>query len=299
VAMTRAADRLIVCGATGARGKPVGCWYDLVQGALAASAIEEPADHGDGLVWRYRGARAEVAPATVPARAAGAEAPTKQRPAWLDHDAPAETLPEPSLAPSRADQEGGAMRAPDHASSSRERVKALARGDVMHRLLQALPGIAPERRAATARRHIERSAALFAPEESERMVEQLMIVLEDARFADLFGPGSRAEVPIVGRITVAGRAVAVAGQIDRLAVTPAGVLLADYKTNRPAPRRLEEVPPAYLRQLALYRAVLGRLYPKKPVRAVLVWTDVPDLMEISAAALDQARDRPHLPVKPA
>jgi ATP-dependent helicase/nuclease subunit A len=77
------------------------------------------------------------------------------------------------------------------------------------------------------------------------------------------------------------------------------VLIADYKTNRPAPRRPEEVPRPYLTQLALYRAVLGQLYPDKAIRAVLVWTDVPDLMEISAAALEEALARPHLPVKPA
>jgi len=80
----------------------------------------------------------------------------------------------------------------------------------------------------------------------------------------------------------------VSGQVDRLAVTAGGVLIADYKTNRPAPRRLEEVPPDYVRQLALYRAVLARLYPERPIRAALIWTDVPDLMEISAQALDRA-----------
>jgi ATP-dependent helicase/nuclease subunit A len=112
-------------------------------------------------------------------------------------------------------------------------------------------------------------------------------VLEDARFAELFAPGSRAEVPIVGRLTVDGRTIAVSGQVDRLAVTADAVLIVDYKTNRPAPRSLEEVP-AYVKQLALYRAVLAQLYPGKSVRAALVWTDVPDLMEISAAALDQA-----------
>jgi ATP-dependent helicase/nuclease subunit A len=41
-------------------------------------------------------------------------------------------------------------------------------------------------------------------------------------------------------------------------------------------------------QLALYRAVLVQLYPEKAVRAALVWTDVPDLMEISAASLEAA-----------
>ena len=84
--------------------------------------------------------------------------------------------------------------------------------------------------------------------------------------------------------------------MDRLAVTAAGVLIADYKTNRPAPRRLEEVPPGYVTQLALYRAVLARLYPQRSVRAALLWTETPELMEISAPALDAALASYHLGV---
>jgi ATP-dependent helicase/nuclease subunit A len=113
-------------------------------------------------------------------------------------------------------------------------------------------------------------------------------VLEDPRFGDLFGADSRAEVPIVGRVVVGSRTIAVSGQVDRLAVAAGGVLIADYKTNRPAPRRPSEVPPAYVRQLALYRSVLSRIYPDRPVRAALIWTEVPDLMEISAPELDHA-----------
>jgi ATP-dependent helicase/nuclease subunit A len=112
------------------------------------------------------------------------------------------------------------------------------------------------------------------------------LLLKDPRFAQLFLPGSRAEVAIVGRLH--GGTLAVSGQVDRLAVTEESVLIADYKTNRPAPRCLAEVPDAYVAQLALYRAVLGELYPDKRIRAALVWTDVPDLMEISDASLDAA-----------
>ena len=60
------------------------------------------------------------------------------------------------------------------------------------------------------------------------------------------------------------------------------------RSPEPAPRTSAEVPPAYVRQLALYRAVLQKLYSDRPVRAVLVWTDIPDLMELSADALDRA-----------
>ena len=43
---------------------------------------------------------------------------------------------------------------------------------------------------------------------------------------------------------------------------------------------------AYLRQLALYRAVLGQLYPGRPIKAALLWTETTEMMEISGPALD-------------
>jgi ATP-dependent helicase/nuclease subunit A len=76
--------------------------------------------------------------------------------------------------------------------------------------------------------------------------------------------------------------------VDRLAVTEGGVLIADYKTDRAPPRLVADVPDAYVRQLALYREVLFLLYPGRPVRTLLVWTEVPDLMEISGELLDRA-----------
>jgi ATP-dependent helicase/nuclease subunit A len=286
VAMTRAADRLVVCGAVGERGKPPGCWYDLVHGALTPVAVEEPADDGDGAVWRLRGGLAEIEP--VQARGAVAAAGgSPERPAWLDQAAPPELPPQRGLSPSGPDDESVAPGVAA-AGSAGERTKALARGTLVHRLLQALPGIAPEHRAEAAHRHLARSAAQFSSPERDGMIEQIRLVLEDPRFGDLFGADSRAEVPVVGRILAAGRTITVAGQVDRLAVTAGGVLIADYKTNRPAPRRAQDVPQAYVKQLALYRAVLRRIYPQLPVRAALLWTDVPDLMEISAETLDQA-----------
>ncbi len=69
-------------------------------------------------------------------------------------------------------------------------------------------------------------------------------------------------------------------------VTPHEVLVVDYKTNHAPPHTAAEAPDAYVRQLALYRDVLQRLYPDRPVRCVLLWTETADLMEIPASALD-------------
>ena len=126
------------------------------------------------------------------------------------------------------------------------------------------------------------------------LAEGAVALIADARFAPVFAPGSRAEVSIVGRLEQPGGTPAlVSGQIDRLVVTDHEVLIVDFKTNHAPPA---EAPKAYVRQLALYRAVLGQLYPQRTIRAALLWTETPELMEISAPALDAALASYHLGV---
>ena len=69
------------------------------------------------------------------------------------------------------------------------------------------------------------------------------------------------------------------------------MLIADYKSDRLVPEPHRDIPQDYITQLALYRAVLGTLYPNHAVRAALVWTDGPGLMELPGTALDAALSR--------
>jgi ATP-dependent helicase/nuclease subunit A len=113
-----------------------------------------------------------------------------------------------------------------------------------------------------------------------------MTVLSHPDFTALFGPGSRAEVPLVGLIAgAAGKGYAVSAQIDRLVVTEDHVLIVDYKTLRPPPATEEQVPPLYLRQMAIYQAALARIYPRHEICCALLWTEGPQLMPISPARL--------------
>jgi ATP-dependent helicase/nuclease subunit A len=163
----------------------------------------------------------------------------------------------------------------------------LRRGTLVHRLLQSLPDIATVRRRDAALRYLVRNAVDWTDGEREALAEGVLALIGDARFASVFGPHSRAEVSIAGRLDRPGRPHAlVSGQIDRLAVTPSEVLIVDYKTNHAPPNFAAGAPLAYVRQLGLYRAVLKKLYPHLPVRAALLWTETPELMEISAPALD-------------
>jgi ATP-dependent helicase/nuclease subunit A len=283
VAMTRAKERLLICGTQGQNKIPDGCWYQLVEDALKPDCVSEPADDGSGEVWRYRkGPPQEQEKQKT--KTSGSTKPTSV-PAWLTANATSETSVVPTITPSSAEDD--AARPP----ASGGRGAALLRGALVHRLLQSLPDIPTERRRKAAEDYLARAGDKLAAEERAKIAEQVMLVLEDARFYELYGPGSRAEVPIVGRLILGGQEVRVSGQIDRLAVTQTAVLIGDFKTNRPAPRRIEDVPQSYVRQLALYRAVLAKLYPERPLRAALIFTEVPDLMELSDEVLDAALAR--------
>jgi ATP-dependent helicase/nuclease subunit A len=157
------------------------------------------------------------------------------------------------------------------------------RGDLIHRLLERLPDLPRAARTDSARRMLSRERDLDEARREE-MIAAAFSILDDARFAPVFGEGSRPEVAITGR--AAG--VAVAGRMDRLVVTPDRVLVIDYKTNRPAPERVEDAEPAYIRQLAIYVSILRQLYPDRPVEAALVWTDGPRLMPVPAGLMDAA-----------
>jgi len=285
VGMTRAADRLIVCGCRGKKKPPDGCWHDLVVRGLAGKpgVSEYVSEEHEGSVHIYR--KVEIPP-TATAPEAVAPTPAHEEPGWLRRAAPVAPAPIAPISPAHAlDQELPPGRGP--AGVSRE--AALLRGRLVHRLLQSLPDLAPDRRAEAVRSFLARNAAALTEAELEQIAEETLAILDGPRFAALFAAGSRAEAPIIGRIAPnGGPSRPVSGQVDRLAVTPEQVLIADYKSNRPAPRKLAEIPPAYVAQLALYRAVLTKLYPDRPVRAALVFTDAPRLIELPSEALTAA-----------
>jgi ATP-dependent helicase/nuclease subunit A len=280
VAMTRAIDHLVVCGIDTVRKAPAGCWYELARGALEPLCVKEKADYGDAEVLRYR---------KTPDRAASGEQgeldliPTVALPSWLTRIADT-TIERPTTIKPSGFVDDPVAAEPVARNQARER--AIARGLAIHRLMQSLPDVPADRRADAAAPFLARQKK-FDESESRSIVQQVQAVLADPRFAALFGPNSSAEVSITGRLN--GRPVA--GQVDRLVVTADEVLIADYKSNRPPPKNLGEALEkygSYVKQLALYRDVLTRLYPGRPVRAALLWTETPELMEIPAKALDEA-----------
>ncbi|WP_029010691.1 double-strand break repair helicase AddA [Azospirillum halopraeferens] len=283
VALTRAEDRLYVCGWQGKRDPAEGSWYRLVEEALREVAV--PCDFDftalcpdgwSGPGWRL--ADPQVAPPRDDGTAGAAQDGGHAPPPWVTVAAPQEPEPSRPLAPSRPDGVEPAVRSPLDGGDDGLHMR---RGVLVHRLLQTLPDLPPDARAPACRRYLARPAHTLTAEQQAAIAAETLAVLADPAFAHLFAPGSRAEVPVVG--VVAGRALS--GRIDRLAVTGDAVWIADYKTNRPPPRDPAGVPAIYVRQMAAYREALASVFPGRPVRCVLVWTDGPFLMELPADLL--------------
>lgn len=275
VALTRARDRIVIMGKGSARSKlgyDEGSWWDLLTAVF------------DGL--------GEAAPVVGDRRRFGREpgrmAPEMEVgavrtliPAW----AAAAPPPDPAAriaSPSKMD-ELLRIPAPSPLATGAGGLGRFRRGDLIHRLLERLPDLAPDARADAAIRLMSRERDL-SDAQREEMIRAAFDVLEDARFAPVFGPGSRPEVALTGRVGD----VPVSGRMDRLIITPDRVLVVDYKTNRPAPARIEDADPAYVLQLAIYVSILGQLYPDRAVEAALVWTDGPALMPVPRALMDAA-----------
>jgi ATP-dependent helicase/nuclease subunit A len=277
VALTRAADALIVCGCDGKRQDvselPENCWYRLVHEALKPELQERAAPGFDGTVWRWR-PEAALKAAKVVRTAAAIKLPD-----WLKHLVPAAEPPPEQLAPSAAVGGISVLRAASAAEG------ALRRGELIHALLQILPGTAPAERETGALRYLSSVADDLAEDERAKLAAEAMAVVNHADCAMLFGENSRAEVSIFARLRIGGAPREISGRIDRLVAAADAVHIADFKSDRNPPT---EPPEPYVAQLALYREAVARLYPGKPIRAHLVWTAKPFVQEISASALDAA-----------
>ena len=257
VALTRAEDRLVVCGWQTHRPLDDRSWYSAVQRGMARlGAVAE----GEALVYA---ATQSAAPAKLAAAVAQEAVPLPKwaglPPDWVPHPPPSEPVRPRPLAPSRP-VDAALGPTPQAASPLSGGGGALERGTLVHRLLQHAPDVpALERRAAVA--GFVRAAGAPAA-----LADEVMAILEHLALRPLFGPHGRAEQPLTGLV---GEAV-VSGQVDRLAVLPDAIHVADYKTNRDAPDTPERVPLLYLRQMAAYRAVLRQVFPGRP--CIAAWS---------------------------
>lgn len=281
VAMTRAADRLYLCGWDGKMNPPDGNWYDLIRSSLIlddsgnnpvyAGNVKEINDPMfDEPVLRLKSERSIALNRDVPALS---EENGEEMPECLLRPAPEEPEPPSPLTPSKPEIEEPSFLSP----LSPERQKAAKRGLMIHTLLETLPYIKDCDRFDAALRLMQKRMPETTEEERSKIVSDVLNILNSNNFKFLFSETSLSEVPVSGVV----KNKVINGRIDRLAITKDQVLIADYKSNRRIPQSAEEIPEAYIAQAKAYAQVLEKIYPDKKIRSFLIWTEEAKLWEIT------------------
>ncbi len=271
VALTRAEDRLYIGGWQPKKKSNAETWYKRIveacQGLETIGRMRPQAFTLDGLEGSgFAMGDDPVAPGVAtPAGDAAAVA----LPYWAPEPTPRESAPERPLAPSRPNPPPPAARSPLRNRS--DEARRFRRGTLLHRLFQFLPGVPADERLDAAARVL--ADVSLSAEELAQYVESAGLVLDDPAFAAIFGPDALAEAPLTGLVD----GFAVSGVVDRLLVTPAKVLVVDYKTNQNPPADPAAVPVAYMRQMRTYARLLAGIYPAADIQTALLWTEAPRL----------------------
>lgn len=268
VALTRAEDRLCLCGYAQKNKPRENCWYDLCSRGLKKIGYL----NDETLIYETR---QQIEPKAV-SHSEGKETNCELPPMWLKEI----PLPETPLAkpytpskPDEIDEEDALFSPLLQVEDNRYR-----RGLIIHKLLQFLPDALTEDKKSVIREFLRQNASEFTKKQQEKIVEEVYALVSDSSFAPLFGDKSRAEVPIMGEVD--GKIIS--AQIDRLAFVGDEVWIVDFKTNRPAARTIKEVQNVYIKQLTVYRSLLERIYPRKSVKTFILWTDTAQIMQIDA-----------------
>ncbi len=280
VAMTRAEEALFIGGSLGPRhaqrGVPEDSWYAHLEPVFDGPKLEDS-------IW---GARHEWGVRADPVVGDETQAPSATQillPAWATTPIGPEPRPPKPLAPSSAGEEQGA----DAPLAPGTAVIAARRGTLIHRMLERLPDIAAGERWSAAEAWLERQAGDLELDIRAEMIDSALNVLSHPDFTEIFSDAALAEIPLAA--TIGG--IVVAGTADRLLVTQDVVIVVDFKTTRRPPTRLEEVPTATVRQMAAYVAALDAIYPDRAIRAAVLYTHTPNLIELPMVTLEQQKDR--------
>jgi ATP-dependent helicase/nuclease subunit A len=288
VALTRAEDRLILAGAYKNSQVPDESWRTSLNAAFEELAVsnhenmpvvvqhDAPLDRAFSFL-RYQlgssrsleGGLAETIP----------QPKTRSTmPYWLAEKARTEAVNPPPLTPSSA---LAAADAQDRPTDRNIVTKGVNRGRLVHDLLQYLPEIPAHTRKDAAIRIIKAQSLIDRADHATQIVDDVLSLLENPKFAVIFGASSFAEIPISGQIIFEnGTLRDVSGRIDRITILPDQIIIADYKTMPHPPRNQEAIPHKQLVQMAIYRDLVRRIIPDKPVRSFLIYTSGPVALEI-------------------
>ncbi|MEM6312339.1 MAG: PD-(D/E)XK nuclease family protein, partial [Pseudomonadota bacterium] len=155
---------------------------------------------------------------------------------------------------------------------------AMARGTIIHRLLEHLPAATPA----------DRRAVALQLTDDQQLIDHALGLIHHPNLHQLWSETTLAEVSITADIPELGR---IHGTIDRLIVAQDKITAVDYKSNRHVPATPQKTPGGIINQLAVYDAALAQIYPDHSIETAILWTETAHLMTIPRNQLHEALNR--------
>lgn len=258
VAMTRAENRLYICGFTKKKKPSEDSWYFYVKNAL--QELSETEEIEDGTLRLYN-------PQTKDPDRLRKDDEDKDDckfipPEWIYKQAPKQIkVHKTSASPSSK----SLVEILDQTHDN----KAAERGEIIHKLLEILPQKPKSQWSDLAHKITKTDTA--------NLLQETVQILEHPEYQKFFGPHSRAEVDISYKDEQGN---IVMGRIDRLLIEENDIWIIDFKSGQPADSQ-EKIPLPYKIQLERYAIALKAIYPKHAIHKALLWTETAQMMRVT------------------
>ncbi|MBQ2886315.1 MAG: double-strand break repair helicase AddA [Alphaproteobacteria bacterium] len=262
VALTRAEDRLYIAGYTKQKNLDEDSWYALMKNNLKSNIETNDVNK---IVYEI--------PQVNEVEASKIEKTSytnNKDYSFILTPAPIDMPLAKPLAPSKADEDDEEIAS----SPLIDNGKFYKRGSVIHKLLQYICDVDVTSRRNASIKFLEKHLPDFSQIELNKIIDEVLLLCNE--YSEIFSQNSMAEVPIIGEVD--GKIIS--AKIDRLVITDNAVIIVDYKTNRPSAKTIADVPKIYIKQMALYKSLLQKIYPDKIVETYLLWTNTCNLMKI-------------------
>ena len=288
VAMTRAKDQLFICGWAPKKGPHEDCWFSLVKEALEPDSEKEFDEEGELISFRWilNDTQRKLVKSNSKEDSSGKK--LTPLPAWIKKQvkSPKQSVAITPTSIAKLSKEGtqfynNLTKSGVENLISQDNDNALLIGNCVHRLIEILPSIEKSKRVEIATNVLKQMLKDEFDNLSTQIISDVIKILDDEKFTELFAPNGKSEIEVTGLIEGANKKnIEITGRIDRLIINENEILIVDFKTTRQPPQTIAQVQKEYIIQLGIYYLLLEKLYPSHTIKCALLWTHNATLMEI-------------------
>tara|TARA_B100000676_G_C18079301_1_gene850064 strand:- start:244 stop:3657 length:3414 start_codon:yes stop_codon:yes gene_type:complete len=273
VAMTRAEDRLYICGIEGKKESIKESWYDIIYDGFKDLKNRNGYSVGIGYT-RFE---------CPQIKDEFNENYTEKLSQKFDNVPKVKFSSVQNISHETINPSSIAYKVNDQISPlEKTRRTARDRGKIVHKLLEFMPNESKTTREKTAFRWLNSISPTIPINDQKKMVKSVLRILDNPNFAYLFDSKSVSEVSLGALIG----SQYILGKIDRIIIKNDIVRIIDYKTDIEPPTDEKNISEKYLSQMAAYKIATAIALPEYSIECGLLFIENSELIWLSPEILD-------------